>query len=166
MCLPGFVTLRLCNIVRQVYLPSRYSSLMSIYAYSRADPFLGSSTPCNFATKVVFPVSLSPKTSTFLFEGSFVFPWFCTSSKIADLKTFVSHHTTSHIEGRYASAALGWIGSRHEKVRRPPQVPHVNNSPSLYIQRSIAAARSHNSQVQAFDIRRCDTLDPLYGESM
>ena len=40
--------------------PSRYSSLTSIYAYSSPEPFLGSTFPCSFATRVVFPDSLSP----------------------------------------------------------------------------------------------------------
>lgn len=45
-----------------------------MYAYSRPDPFFGSSTPCNFAINVVLPAALSPSTSTDLFDGSFVLP--------------------------------------------------------------------------------------------
>lgn len=56
-----------------------------MYAYSKPDPFLGSSTPCNLAIRVVLPLALSPNTSTDLFEGSFVLLCVCTSLKIADL---------------------------------------------------------------------------------
>lgn len=55
-------------------LPSRYSSLTSIYAYSNPEPFFGSSTPCSFAMREVFPEELSPSTSTLLFDGNLAVP--------------------------------------------------------------------------------------------
>ena len=45
-------------------VPSLYSSLTSMYAYSSPEPFFGSTFPCSFATKVVFPDSLSPVKKT------------------------------------------------------------------------------------------------------
>lgn len=54
------------------HLPSLYSSRTSMYAYSKAAPFFGSSTPCSLAISVVLPAVLSPNTNTDLFDGSFV----------------------------------------------------------------------------------------------
>uniref|UniRef100_A0A8W7PBD1 Uncharacterized protein n=1 Tax=Anopheles coluzzii TaxID=1518534 RepID=A0A8W7PBD1_ANOCL len=55
-------------------------------AYSRPEPFFGSSTPCSFAISVVLPLALSPSTSTDLFDGSFVLLCVCTSLRMDDLR--------------------------------------------------------------------------------
>lgn len=142
----------------KTHLPSRYSSLTSIYAYSSAEPFLGSSTPCNFATKVVLPVSLSPNTKTFLFEGSFVFPWFWTSSNIEDLKNY--EHKV------YLVISIARLVLPRESVHKCADLsPCENVSMLFYIQRWDNAARSHISQLQSLTSRRCDTLDPYKGSA-
>lgn len=47
-------------LAKNCYSPSLYSSLTSMYMYSRPAPFLGSSLPWSLAIMVVFPHSLSP----------------------------------------------------------------------------------------------------------
>lgn len=140
------------------YSPSRYSSLTSMYAYSSAEPFLGSSTPCNFATNVVLPVSLSPKTNTFLFEGSFVFPWFWTSSNIEDLKNYENLV--------FVVISIARLVLSRESVHKCMDLsPCENVLLLLYIQRYDNAARSHISQLHSLTSRRCDTLDPYMGSA-